>query len=90
MKTKFQMWQLIWNGGSIYNLQSRHVIDVDQFLNYSSQNNTIMESSTDEKIVQEVMDMLNDDDQNLYDNCVLLNISLKNSLSVIKTLKFTC
>ncbi|KAL6521706.1 hypothetical protein OROGR_018275 [Orobanche gracilis] len=46
----------------ISNLRYRSLMDVKYFLNYPSDNDTLMESSTDEEIIQSVLN--NDDDEN--------------------------
>ncbi|MBA0711766.1 hypothetical protein Golax_010914 [Gossypium laxum] len=43
-------------------LHYRNAMDVEQILNYPSEKESLMESPTDEEIIQGVMDVLTDDE----------------------------
>ncbi|MBA0809455.1 hypothetical protein Gohar_025105, partial [Gossypium harknessii] len=45
-----------------WNIDIKNVMDVEQILNYPSENESLMESPTDEEIIQGVMDVLADDE----------------------------
>ena len=55
----------------ISSLQYRNAMDVEHLFNYPSKNDAVMESSTDEEIIQGIMDTPADDDHDLDDSCVL-------------------
>ncbi|MBA0810876.1 hypothetical protein Gohar_002829 [Gossypium harknessii] len=52
-------------------------MDVKQILNYPSEDESLMESPTDEEIIQGVMDVPADDEQDLDDSTVLSYVSSK-------------
>ncbi|MBA0660637.1 hypothetical protein Goklo_012624, partial [Gossypium klotzschianum] len=52
-------------------------MDVEQILNYPSENESLMESATDEEIIQGVMDVLADDEQDPNDSRSLPHVSPK-------------
>ena len=72
---------------TISSIQYRNAIDAEYLMNYHSENDAVMESPTDEEIIQGIMDMPADDDHDLDNSCVLLNISPKKAFQVIITLK---
>ncbi|MBA0816256.1 hypothetical protein Gohar_000941, partial [Gossypium harknessii] len=45
-----------------WNIDVKNVMDVKQVLNYPSENESLMESPTDEEIIQGVMDVLADEE----------------------------
>ena len=55
----------------------RNTIDVKHILNYSSENDAVMESPTDQETIQGIMDTPTNDDYNPNDSCVLPNVSPK-------------
>ncbi|MBA0717070.1 hypothetical protein Golax_004913, partial [Gossypium laxum] len=61
----------------IFYLHYRNFMDVEQILNYPSENESLMESPTDEEIIQGVMDVPVDDEQDPNDSSVLPYISPK-------------
>ena len=52
-------------------------MDVEWLLNCSSENGTVIESCTNEKIIQKIIDMQIDDNQIPYDSRLLPNVYLK-------------
>ncbi|MBA0869427.1 hypothetical protein Goshw_027989 [Gossypium schwendimanii] len=60
-----------------HSLATKNSIDVKQILNYPSENESLMESPTDEEIIQGVMDVLADDEQDLDDSTILPYVSSK-------------
>ncbi|MBA0653497.1 hypothetical protein Goklo_020665 [Gossypium klotzschianum] len=62
-------------------------MNVEQILNYPSENESLMESPTDEEIIQGVMDVLADDEQYSDDSDVLSHVSPKETFLVVDTLK---
>ncbi|MBA0718255.1 hypothetical protein Golax_006010, partial [Gossypium laxum] len=52
-------------------------MDVEQILNYPSENESLMELPTDEEIIQRVMDVSADDKQDPDDSSVLPHVSPK-------------
>ncbi|MBA0618477.1 hypothetical protein Godav_027816 [Gossypium davidsonii] len=62
-------------------------MDVEQILNYSSKNESLMESSMDEEIIQGVMDVPANDEQNLDGSGVLPHVFPKEAFLVVDTLK---
>ncbi|MBA0869222.1 hypothetical protein Goshw_024964, partial [Gossypium schwendimanii] len=62
-------------------------MDVEQILNYSSENESLMESPTDEEIIQGVMDVTIDDEQDRDDSSVLPHVSPKEAFLAVDTLK---
>ncbi|MBA0864516.1 hypothetical protein Goshw_003801, partial [Gossypium schwendimanii] len=52
-------------------------MDVEQILNYPSENESLMQSPTYEEIIQGVMDVLADDEQDPDDSRVLPHVSPK-------------
>ncbi|MBA0816254.1 hypothetical protein Gohar_000941, partial [Gossypium harknessii] len=52
-------------------------MDVKQVLNYPSENESLMESPTDEEIIQGVMDVLADEEQDPDNSSVLSHVSPK-------------
>ncbi|TYG96263.1 hypothetical protein ES288_A11G335400v1 [Gossypium darwinii] len=71
----------------ISDLHYRNAIDVEQILNYQSENESLMELPTNEEIIQGVMDVSADDEQDPYDSSVLLHVSLKEVFLDVDTLK---
>ncbi|KAK8302949.1 hypothetical protein V6Z11_D04G119500, partial [Gossypium hirsutum] len=71
----------------ISDLHYRNVMDVEQILNYPSENESLMESPTDEEIIQGVMDVLADDEQDPNDSRVLPHVSPKEAFLAMDTLK---
>ncbi|MBA0820614.1 hypothetical protein Gohar_028028, partial [Gossypium harknessii] len=61
----------------ISDLHYRNVMDVEQILNYPSENESLMELPTNEEIIQGVMDVPTDDEQDPDDNIVLPHVSPK-------------
>ncbi|XP_040957925.1 uncharacterized protein [Gossypium hirsutum] len=66
----------------ISDLHYRNAIDVEQILNYPSENESLIKSPTDEEIIQGVMNVPTDDD-----NSVLPHVSPKEVFLVVDTLK---
>ncbi|MBA0727910.1 hypothetical protein Golax_000858, partial [Gossypium laxum] len=62
-------------------------MDVKQILNYPSENESLMESPTDEEIIQGVMDVLADEEQDLDNSSVLSHVSPKEVFLAVDTLK---
>ncbi|MBA0874232.1 hypothetical protein Goshw_013805 [Gossypium schwendimanii] len=62
-------------------------MDVKQILNYPSENDSLMESPTDEEIIQGVMDVLADEEQDLDNSSVLSHVSPKEVFLAVDTLK---
>ncbi|TYG37363.1 hypothetical protein ES288_D13G135600v1 [Gossypium darwinii] len=71
----------------ISDLHYRNVMDVKQILNYPSENKSLMESPTDEEIIQGVMDMLADEEQDPENSSVLSHVSRKEVFLAMDTLK---
>ncbi|KAG8474104.1 hypothetical protein CXB51_034161 [Gossypium anomalum] len=65
----------------IYDLHYRNAMDVEQILNYPSENESLIESPTNEEIIQGVMDVPAED------NSVLPHFSLKEAFLTVDTLK---
>ncbi|XP_022883473.1 CENP-B homolog protein 2-like [Olea europaea var. sylvestris] len=71
----------------IFNLHYRNVMDVEHRLNYPSENDAIMESPTDEEIIQLVMNSNDDEnDPEPDDSSVVPNVSSKEAFQAIVTL----
>ncbi|XP_022851306.1 CENP-B homolog protein 2-like, partial [Olea europaea var. sylvestris] len=71
----------------ISNLHYRNVMNVEHLLNYPSENDVVMESPTDEKIIQSVMNSNDDEnDPELDDSSVVPNVSSKEAFQPIVTL----
>ncbi|PPD72500.1 hypothetical protein GOBAR_DD30611 [Gossypium barbadense] len=68
----------------ISDLHYRNVMDVEQILNYPSENEPLKESLTDEEIIQEVMDVPTDDEQYPDDNNVLPYVSPKEAFLAVE------
>ncbi|MBA0816255.1 hypothetical protein Gohar_000941 [Gossypium harknessii] len=62
-------------------------MDVKQVLNYPSENESLMESPTDEEIIQGVMDVLADEEQDPDNSSVLSHVSPKEVFLAVDTLK---
>ncbi|MBA0862957.1 hypothetical protein Goshw_014835 [Gossypium schwendimanii] len=62
-------------------------MDVEQILNYPSENESLMESPTDEEIIQGVLDVAVDDKQDPNDSSVLPYVSPKEVFLAVDTLK---
>ncbi|MFQ6629769.1 hypothetical protein Gotur_007165 [Gossypium turneri] len=62
-------------------------MDVEQILNYPSENEYLMESPTDEEIIQGVMDVSTDDDQDPDYSSLVPYISPKEAFLAVDTLK---
>ncbi|KAK8270557.1 hypothetical protein V6Z11_D11G203700 [Gossypium hirsutum] len=62
-------------------------MNVEQILNYPSENESLMESPTDEEIIQGVMDVPADDEQYSDDSNVLSHVSPKETFLAVDTLK---
>ncbi|TYG61728.1 hypothetical protein ES288_D07G172100v1 [Gossypium darwinii] len=71
----------------ISDLHYRNVMDVEQILNYPSENESLMELPTDEEIIQGVMDVPIDDEQDPDDNIVLPHVSPKEAFLIVDILK---
>ncbi|XP_052489865.1 uncharacterized protein LOC105762804 [Gossypium raimondii] len=71
----------------ISDLHYRNVMDVEQILNYPSENESLMELPTDEEIIQGVMDVPTDDEQDPDDNIVLPHVSPKEAFLIVDILK---
>ncbi|MBA0721849.1 hypothetical protein Golax_009353, partial [Gossypium laxum] len=71
----------------ISDLHYRNVMDVEQILNYPSENESLMQSPTYEEIIQGVMDVLADDEQDPDDSRVLPHVSPKEAFLAMDTLK---
>lgn len=61
----------------ISGLWYRNANDIEYLLNYSSENDTVMESPTNEQIIQGVMGTFADDDHDVYNSYNLLNVFIK-------------
>ncbi|KAG4154380.1 hypothetical protein ERO13_D03G054475v2 [Gossypium hirsutum] len=70
----------------IFDLHYRNAMDVEHILNYPSENESLMESSTDDKIVQGIMDLPVDDEQDPDDSSVLPHVSPKDAFLPVDTL----
>ncbi|MFQ6627153.1 hypothetical protein Gotur_005863 [Gossypium turneri] len=66
----------------ISDLHYRNAMDVEQILNYPSENESLVESTLDEEIIQGVMDVPADDESS-----VLPHVSLKKAFLAVDTLK---
>ncbi|MBA0624749.1 hypothetical protein Godav_010042, partial [Gossypium davidsonii] len=62
-------------------------MDVDQILNYPSENEFLMDSPTDEEIIQGVIDVPADDEQDSDDSNVLPHVSPKEAFLALDALK---
>ncbi|MBA0624831.1 hypothetical protein Godav_010116, partial [Gossypium davidsonii] len=62
-------------------------MDVEHILNYPSENKFLMESPTDEEIIQGVIDVSADDKQDPDDSSVSSHVSPKKAFLVVDTLK---
>ncbi|KAK5838397.1 hypothetical protein PVK06_007126 [Gossypium arboreum] len=62
-------------------------MDVEQILNYPSENESLMESPTNEEIIQGMMDVPTDDEQDPDDSSVLPHVSPKEPFLAMDTLK---
>ncbi|MBA0820613.1 hypothetical protein Gohar_028028 [Gossypium harknessii] len=71
----------------ISDLHYRNVMDVEQILNYPSENESLMELPTNEEIIQGVMDVPTDDEQDPDDNIVLPHVSPKEAFLTVDILK---
>nr|KJB15076.1 hypothetical protein B456_002G159000 [Gossypium raimondii] len=71
----------------ISDLHYRNVMDVEQILNYTSENESLMESPTNEEIIHGVMDVSANDEQDLNDSNVLPHVSPKEAFLAVDTLK---
>ncbi|MBA0664565.1 hypothetical protein Goklo_004538 [Gossypium klotzschianum] len=71
----------------ISNLHYKNAMDVEQILNYPSENESLMESPADEEIIQGVMDVPADDEQDPNDSSVLPHVSPKKAFLAVDTLK---
>ncbi|XP_012435306.1 uncharacterized protein LOC105761917 [Gossypium raimondii] len=71
----------------ISDLHYRNFMDVEQIMNYPSENESLMESPTDEEIIQGVMDVPVDDEQDPNDSSVLPDISPKEAFLAMGTFK---
>ncbi|XP_015578348.1 CENP-B homolog protein 2-like [Ricinus communis] len=71
----------------ISNLHYRNAINIEQILNYPSENKALMESPTNKKIIERVMGVPANDNQDLDDSNVLLHVSPKEAFLAVKTLK---
>ncbi|PPD99390.1 hypothetical protein GOBAR_DD03592 [Gossypium barbadense] len=68
-------------------LYYRNDMDVEHILNYPSENKFLMESPTDEEIIQGVIDVSADDKQDPDDSSVSSHVSPKKAFLVVDTLK---
>ena len=73
---------------AISGLHYKNAMDIEHLLNYPSENNMVMESLTEKKIIQGVIDIYTYDDHDSDDNCVLLNVSPKDAFQAIVTLNY--
>ncbi|KAG8497126.1 hypothetical protein CXB51_008268 [Gossypium anomalum] len=64
-----------------------NAMKVEQILNYPSENEYLMEPSTDEEIIQGIMDVPADDEQDPEDSSVLQRVSLKEAFLAVDNLK---
>ncbi|XP_016706779.1 CENP-B homolog protein 2-like [Gossypium hirsutum] len=71
----------------ISDLHYRNVMDVEQILNYQSENESLMESPTDEEIIQGVIDVPANDEQDPNGNSVLPYVSPKETFLAVDSLK---
>ncbi|KAG4159173.1 hypothetical protein ERO13_D02G160050v2, partial [Gossypium hirsutum] len=71
----------------ISDLHYRNAMDIDQILNYPSENESLMESPTNEEIIQGVMDVSTDDEQDLDYSSLLPHVSPKEAFLAVDTLK---
>ncbi|MBA0754564.1 hypothetical protein Gogos_021686, partial [Gossypium gossypioides] len=71
----------------ISDLHYRNVVDVEQILNYPSENESLMKSPMDEEIIQGVMDVPTNDKQDPDDSSVLPHVSPKEAFLAVDTLK---
>ncbi|TYI89495.1 hypothetical protein E1A91_D03G060500v1 [Gossypium mustelinum] len=71
----------------IFDLHYRNAMDVEHILNYPSENESLMESSTDDIIIQGIMDLPADDEQDPDDSSVLPHVSPKDAFLPVDTLK---
>ncbi len=72
--------------GAISNLKYRNVMDVEHLLNYPNENDAVMESPTEEEIIQSVLN--NDDNNDLEqdDSSIVPTVSAKEAFQAITTL----
>ncbi|TYG86387.1 hypothetical protein ES288_A13G130300v1 [Gossypium darwinii] len=71
----------------ISDLHYRSAMDVEQILNYPSENESLMESPTYEEIIQGVMDVPADEEQDPDNSSVLSHVSPKVAFLAVDTLK---
>ncbi|MBA0763831.1 hypothetical protein Gotri_013235 [Gossypium trilobum] len=71
----------------ISDLHYRNAMDVEQILNYPSENESLVESTLDEEIIQGVMDVPADDEQDPDESSVLPHVSPKKAFLAVDTLK---
>ena len=61
-------------------------MDVEHLLNYPNENDVVMESPTDEEIIESVMNTNEETDPEPDDNNVIPSVSSKESFQAINTL----
>ncbi|KAK8370061.1 hypothetical protein V6Z11_A01G152000 [Gossypium hirsutum] len=71
----------------ISDLYYRNAMDVEQILNYPSENESLVESPMDEEIIQGLMDVPANDEQDPNDSSVLPHASPKEAFLAVDTLK---
>ncbi|XP_026417251.1 uncharacterized protein LOC113312729 [Papaver somniferum] len=71
--------------GVISNLRYRNVMDVEYLLNYPNENDAVVESPTNEEIIESVMNDENDLEPD--DSSAIPNVSSKDSFQAMVTLK---
>ncbi|XP_012477781.1 uncharacterized protein LOC105793415 [Gossypium raimondii] len=71
----------------ISDLHYRNAMDVERILNYPSENESLVESTLDEEIIQGVMDVPADDEQDPDKSSVLPHVSPKKAFLAVDTLK---
>ncbi|MBA0656619.1 hypothetical protein Goklo_008959 [Gossypium klotzschianum] len=71
----------------IFDLHYRNAMDVEQILNYPSENESLMELPTNEEIIQRVMNVSADDKQDPDDNSALPHVSPKEVFLAVYILK---
>ncbi|MBA0852441.1 hypothetical protein Goshw_005385 [Gossypium schwendimanii] len=71
----------------ISDLHYRNAMDVEQILNYPSENESLVDSTLDEEIIQGVMDVPADDEQDPDESSVLPHVSPKKAFLGVDTLK---
>ena len=72
---------------AISSQQYRKAMDVEYLLNYSSENDAMIESHIDEEIIQGIMDTPADDDYDPDDNCVFTKCLPRKDVSSNSNLK---